>query len=79
MNVRPSDDADLLYGAPAIAEFMNVRPRQVHSMIDNSDLPIFRIAGKLCARRSAIKAWLAEREAATAGQKRKYTKREDAP
>ena len=58
--------ADLLYGVPAIAEFLNVRPRQAHHMIDTGGLPAFKIAGKICARRSTVLTWLAQREAAAA-------------
>ncbi|SER58588.1 hypothetical protein SAMN05216548_12719 [Faunimonas pinastri] len=62
-----NSEADLLYGVPAIASFLNVRARQVHHMREKGSLPTFKIAGKVCARRSALTAWLAKQEAAAAG------------
>ena len=59
-------DADLLYGAPAIAEFLNMKQRQAYHLIDKCGLPAFKIAGKVCARKSTVTAWLAERESAAA-------------
>ena len=64
---RQTSDGDLLYGAPAIAAFLNVRARQAYHMIEKGGLPAFRIAGKVCARRSTLTTWLAEREAAARG------------
>lgn len=55
-------DGDLLYGVPAIAVFLNVRPRQAYHLIERARLPAFRLAGKVCARRSTLSAWLAECE-----------------
>lgn len=57
-------DADLLYGVPAIAKHMNIRPRQVHHQIDKGSLPVFRMGGVICLRSSTLRTWLAEREAA---------------
>ncbi len=56
--------ADLLYGVPAIAAHMGIRPMQAHHQIRKGSLPVFRMAGVICARKSTIAAWLAEQEAA---------------
>ena len=60
----PSEAADLLYGVPAIAEYLELRPRVIHHMIDRIGLPTFKLGGKVCARRSTLMTWLAERDAA---------------
>lgn len=57
-------NADLLYGVPAIAGHLNVRPRQAHHQIEKGGLPIFRIGGVICARRTTIANWIADQEAA---------------
>lgn len=59
----PEDDADLLYGVPAIAGFLKVRPRQAYHLVEKGGLPTFRLTSTVCARRSTLKAWLAAREA----------------
>lgn len=55
-------DSDLLYGMPAIARHLNIRPRQAHHLKEKGGLPIFDLAGVLCARRSTLNAWIADRE-----------------
>lgn len=55
---------DLLLGAPRIADFLGIRPRQVYRLIDDGELPAFKIGGAVSARRSTLNAWLAEQEAA---------------
>ena len=57
-------DPDFLYGAPAIGTHMSLRPRQVYHLIEKASLPVFRLGRIVCARRSTLNAWLAEREAA---------------
>lgn len=56
--------ADVLHGVPAIAAEMRLNPRQVYHLKEQHGLPTFKIGRTVCARRSAIQAWLAEREAA---------------
>ncbi|MBP2229380.1 excisionase family DNA binding protein [Azospirillum agricola] len=58
------DAGDLLYGAPAIAAFLNVRTRQAYHLIEKAGLPSFKLGGKVCARRSTLAKWLVEQEAA---------------
>jgi hypothetical protein len=60
-------DDDMLYGVPAIAEAFRWRPRQVYHLKDKHGLPTFKVGKTVCAKRSAIRAWIvsiAEREAA---------------
>lgn len=57
--------ADLLYGVPAIAEYMRLTARQVYHLKDSGAIPTFTLDGisTVCARRSTINAWLADQEA----------------
>jgi len=75
----PAKAADLLYGVPAIAQFLRMKEPQARHLCDNGTLPTFKVGGKVCSRESLLLAWLEDaarrgREAATAGRKRKYTK-----
>ena len=55
---------DLLYGVPAIAEFLGVRVRQARHLCESGRLPTFKLGSqKICARRSTLWRWLAEQEA----------------
>lgn len=55
---------DLLLGAPRIADFLGIRPRQVYRLIEDGLLPSFKVGGALAARRSTLTEWIAEQEAA---------------
>lgn len=59
-------DRDLLYGVPAIAAFLGLGDRQARHLADTGAVPTFKLPGNkiICARRSSLNAWLAEREAA---------------
>ncbi len=57
-----NDEADLLYGVPAIARFMKLKDRQVRHLIDRYGLPTFPLGAKIASRKSSLNAWLAERE-----------------
>lgn len=59
---QPQNDSDLLYGMPAIARHLNIRPRQAHHLKEKGGLPVFDLGGVLCARRSTLNAWITERE-----------------
>jgi hypothetical protein len=56
---------DLLIGAKAIAAFLfgdGSERRKVFHLAETSRIPIFRLGGRLCARRSVLMAWIAEQE-----------------
>lgn len=55
---------DLLYGVPAIADAFGWKVRQVYHLKDAHDLPTFKIGRTVCAKRSSIRAWIREQEAA---------------
>lgn len=61
------DRADLLYGVPAIAEFLGLRVRQVRHLVEMGKLPTFKMGTTVCARRSTLKAWLEEQDRAARG------------
>ena len=60
---RAGDHADLLYGAPAVADYMNMTERQARYLMDKGSLPSFKIDGKVCSTRGDVDAWLAEARA----------------
>ncbi len=53
---------DLLYGADAIAEHLGLTRRQAYAIHERGGSPIFLIGRRVCARRSALDAWLAKQE-----------------
>jgi hypothetical protein len=55
------NEIDLLYGMPAIAEFLKIRPRQAYHLAETG-MPTFKLGKKTCARKSALSKWLAEQE-----------------
>lgn len=59
-----ADDGDLLYGVPAIAEHLGLRERVVYHLIQKGHMPTFKIGDRVCARRTSLAQWLADREAA---------------
>jgi excisionase family DNA binding protein len=59
-----TETSDLLYGATAIANWLGLTERQVRDRINKGEIPSFRIGGTICARRSTLATWLAERETA---------------
>lgn len=62
----PSEpQSDLLYGVPAIAAHLGVSARQARHLGETGAIPTFKLPGNkiICARRSTLNAWLAEREA----------------
>jgi hypothetical protein len=62
-------NTDLLQGAADIAEFLFGSPgerRRIYHLAERSRLPVFRIGVTLCARKSALVAWIeAQENAAT--------------
>ena len=56
--------ADALFGVPAIAAHMQLKEAAVRHLIRFCGLPSFKVGGRVCARKSSIATWLAEREAA---------------
>lgn len=57
-----AEPAELLYGAKAIAEFLAIPLGPVRNRIDRGQLPTFKMAGTVCARRTSLNAWLAAQE-----------------
>jgi hypothetical protein len=59
---------DLLEGADEIASFIfgdRNRRRSVYHLASSNRLPVFRMGQTLCARRSALLAWVSEQERRT--------------
>lgn len=45
---------DVLWGAEAIAQALNLSPRQLRHMVKKGDLPVGKLRGKLFARRERL-------------------------
>lgn len=61
---RPLHD-DVLHGAGAIATFLYGDPkyrRRVYHLIEKGELPVFRLARVVCARKSMLLAQIEEQE-----------------
>lgn len=57
----PQDQVcDLLYGAKAIALFLNMRERQARYLIEKKTIPSFKIDGTVCASRAVIGQWVSQ-------------------
>lgn len=63
MNRRPVD-GDLCYGVRAVAAALGVKHRQALRLVEEDRIPFWREGRTICARRSTLAAWVAEREAA---------------
>jgi hypothetical protein len=50
--------SDLLYGIEAIANYLNLKPRQVRNHIACNRIPTFKIGQARCARRLTLYRWL---------------------
>ena len=53
-------EADLIYGAPAIASFLGLKEKQCRHRIEAGLIPTFRMGGTICALRSQLNVWLRE-------------------
>jgi len=60
------DKPDLLHGAPAIAKHLGLAVRVVYHLHDQSLIPTFKMGKTVCARRSTLRDWMAQQEAAAA-------------
>ena len=61
-STRTTIPGDLLYGAPAMADFIGITERQVRHRCDTDQLPHFKIGKTLCGRKTTIGRWLDESE-----------------
>ncbi len=55
-------NGDLLYGVPAIADFLGLRVRQARHQCETGRVPTFKLGQIICGRRSTLWRWLAEQE-----------------
>lgn len=53
-----SENEDLLYGVPAIAEAFKWKPRQVYHLKEKHGLPTFKMGRTVCALKSEVRAWI---------------------
>jgi excisionase family DNA binding protein len=57
-----TDQADLLYGVPKIADFLGLTKRATYHLIEAKRLPYFKIGATVCARRASLLAALERME-----------------
>jgi len=53
---------DILWGARAVADFLGCNVKKVYRLAEDPKWPFFKASGKLCARRSALTAFVAAKE-----------------
>lgn len=62
-NAQPTEsEPDLLFGVPAIAQFLGLGEWQARHQIRNGRIPTFKIGKSICARRSTLQTWLNDLE-----------------
>ncbi len=70
---EPDFAKDLLRGAEEIAEFLygtrEVR-RKVYHLVAKSNIPIFKLGSKICARKSVLLKWVRDQEERRAGDRK---------
>lgn len=69
--VSPSLSDDLLVSAAQIAKYLfgeSSQRRKVYHLAAKGGLPVFRMGGHLCARRSIILAWITAQESEAKGR-----------
>jgi hypothetical protein len=63
--MHPNEVDDILNGAEEIAKFLfgpSGTRRQVYQLSQCSRTPFFRVAGRLCAKRSVLLGWISAQE-----------------
>ncbi len=62
-NSTPEEQqVDLLYGVPAISEYLGLTEHQARHNIDKGRIPTFRMGAIICARKSSLVSWLEDQE-----------------
>ena len=65
---------DLLRGAEQIAQFLygdhelRRKRRQIYHLAANSNLPVFKLGSRICARKSVLLTWVKDQEQRHAGE-----------
>jgi excisionase family DNA binding protein len=63
MTDNAAEGVDLLYGVPAIADYLGISKRTAYHLVETHRIPFFRIGKILCARRSKLLAAMDRLEA----------------
>ncbi|RRD21584.1 DNA-binding protein [Brucellaceae bacterium VT-16-1752] len=61
------EDADLLYGAAAIASFLGIPKRAAQHQVKIGRIPTFRLGANICATKTSLRTWLTKKEAEMRG------------
>lgn len=69
-NLPQPQQNDLLTGAPAIAAYLGLTPRQVRHLVEVKAIPVFRLhpskKAPLVSSRSVLQRWITEKAEAAA-------------
>ncbi len=69
---EPEFAKDLLCGAKEIAEFLyedgKGKRRKIYHLVATSNLPVFKLGSKICARKSVLLKWVRDQENRRAGE-----------
>lgn len=57
---HPADD--LIFGAAGIARYLGRDRDQIYYAIRNGQLPVFKLGGQVCARKSTLLTWIERAE-----------------
>ena len=57
------DQLDILFGSRAIARYLGLSKEQTRGLITIGALPVFKLGGADCARRSALSRYIKKQEA----------------
>ena len=57
---REVTEGDLLYGVPAIANFLGIGVRHARHLCEMDRVPTFKLGSMICSRKSALSRWLDE-------------------
>lgn len=63
IETEPAPLGDLLYGVPAIGEFLGLTARQARHLCEVGRVPTFKVGKMICSRRTMLSTWLDEQEA----------------
>jgi hypothetical protein len=59
----PEFAEDLLRGGEAVAQFLGIKRRALFHLKATSKIPVFKLGGVICARKSVLLRWIADQEA----------------
>jgi hypothetical protein len=65
---RKTASLDLLWGAAAIAEVLNLRPRQAFHMLENGEIPGKKVGGRWVVDRQKLAEFFLSEDSTSGGE-----------